>query len=136
MVLQKLGCWYRYRYLQNSPSSSTIANLIQGFVAAGRLHPPKKRKLQNAYYAIEWETKLKPAFDAWWATYQLKFGNDAGCHILKERNQFVERALKAESKDYQDNLHAQIESEHKVALSKWKDMTGSAKTVNNFGGEE
>ena len=55
---------------------------------------------------------------------------------MNERNLFVERALKAEPQDYQDDLRAQIESEHKAAMSKWKDMKSSAKTVNNLGGKE
>jgi len=115
---------------------STIASLIKGFLAVGHLHSPKQRKLQNMYYAMEWETNLKPHFNAWWATHQLKFGNDAGRHLLRERNLFVERALKAEPEEYQDNLRTQIDDEHKVAMTRWKKMTGSVKTVNNLGGDE
>ena len=135
-ALQKLGCWYWYRYPQNAPSSPAIASLIQDFVKAGRLHPPKQRKIQSTYYADAWETKLKPRFNAWWATQKHQFGDDAGHLMMKERNLFVEQALKAEPEEYHDELRTQIESEHKIAMSGWKKMTGSVKTANNLGGAE
>ena len=80
--------------------------MVQDFVVARRLHPPKQCKLQSAYYARAWETNLKPRFNAWWTTYKHKFSDDVNNHIMNEHNLFVERALKAEPQDYQDDLHA------------------------------
>ena len=135
-ALQKLGCWYQYRYLQNAPSSPATASLIQGFVKAGCLHPPKQCKIQSVYYVDAWETKLKPRFNTWWAMHKDQFRDDAGHLIMKEHNLFVEQALKAEPEEYQDELCTQIESEHKIAMSGWRKMTGSVKTTNNLGGAE
>ncbi|KAH9952745.1 hypothetical protein BGW80DRAFT_1469325 [Lactifluus volemus] len=130
---QKLSAWYRNncKAQPEQNSKQTVAHIIEKFVSSGRLQPPRKQKIVDKYYNLEWENKLKDRFDEW------KVSNPqiiAGSELLKEQNIFVNRALAEEGKDYNERLKARVDESHQSRLATWKknlDSTKAAYTEND-----
>lgn len=150
-LLQELGQWYRHRF-GGKTSNSVVRRLVDGLIDTTRVRPPRKQAPHQLYHERYWISKIKPLFDASWATSADKSNADcttsadksdtdraasedraasASARKVGARNSFVKKLFDAEPEDLREELTATVEAEHVEAMKKWK---AGLESVNDTGG--
>lgn len=122
---QKLGNWFRHRYNPQKSNQSTINKIIDRVTSNSTLKP-RKKALINVYTRL-YRDKLKPQFDAMWATVQDTV--DASDR-MKMWNDFTHASWEKESEEVKALVLQQAEKEYAEAMDAWKknsaEFTGTA----------
>jgi len=110
----------------------TVQKVLDSFIRSGRLSAPRRKMVQNVYYEMAWDSRLKNEFDMWLKTRSREV-LIPGTHMLTTRNQFMVEVWEREPTSFKEQVTAQLDAEYEHEMNEWKKKRDS---YNSIGGDK
>jgi len=126
-VIQKLGCWFRYRYTARNTNQSYINNIISRITSSSVSCPWKKVAI-NLYAELN-KDQFKTKFDALW---DLAKATTKGRDRIKRWNEYLREHWEKEPEDVRKEISKQTEEENDKMLAEWKKKATFSGSAEDF----
>jgi hypothetical protein len=116
--VQKIANWYRTRYRGKKVHGTSIKNILSTMHAmTGPNARPHRQPTVVVYSKLHYETRVKPKFDAEWAT--VKDTTPATARVALCRD-FVRKCWDKETDEFKESVEREASEMHRAALEEWK----------------